>query len=206
MRTDRSFSEAVEKAVSAAERGTAAEVIVVVAARSGSYLDVALALGAAVAMVVLLVALFARAAFQPAAVAVEVPIAFALVAWLAHRTPSFVRALAPAARMRRQVERAAAEHFVTEAVHGTRGRTGLLVYLSLLEGRVALVPDLGIASRVPAALWSTVGFGAAGDPSRPRTRDDFARGIAELGAILRERVPADGADANEFPDAPRINP
>jgi len=204
MRTDRTFSGAVERAVREAERGTAAELIVVIAARSGSYLDIALAFGGAVAMLVLLVALFAPAAFHPIAVALEVPLAFGLAAWLAHRTPGLLRALAPTARAREQVERAAAAHFLVEAVHGTRGRTGLLVYFSLLEGEVVLVPDLGLEGRVPSAAWSEVRWSATGDLSRPRTQDDLVRGIEQIGAILRARVPANGSDVNELSDAPRI--
>jgi putative membrane protein len=204
IRTDRAFSEAVERAVRRAEGGTAAELIVVVAARSGSYLDIAGAAGAAAAMLVLLVALFAPAAFHPVAVAVETPIAFALAAWLAHRSPGLLRALAPEARTLKQVDRAAAEHFLAEAVHGTRARTGLLVYLSLLEERVALVPDLGLEGRVPSAAWSEVRWSATGDPSRPRSLDDMVRGIEQIGEILRARLPALGPDINELPDAPRI--
>ncbi len=206
IRTDRNFSEAIERAVGRAERGTAAELIVVVAARSGSYLDVAGAAGAAVSMLVLLVALFAPAVFQPVAVAVEIPLAFGLAAWIAHRTPVLLRAIVPAARMRRQVARAAAEHFLAEAVHGTRGRTGLLVYLSLLEERVALLPDLGLEGRVPKALWSEVRWSTTGDPSRPRTQDDLVRGLEQVGAILQARIPAEGTDVNEAGDAPRIVP
>lgn len=206
MRIDRRFSEAVERAVHGAERGTAAEVIVVVAARSGVYLDIAGAVGAAVAMLVLFIALFAPTAFHPVAVAVETPLAFGLAAWLAHRSPGLLRALAPAARSRKQVERAAAAHFLAEAVHGTRGRTGLLVYLSLLEERVALVPDLGLEGYVPSAAWSEVRWSTTGDPARARTEDDVVRGIEQIGAILRARMPAQGTDVNEFPDAPRIVP
>jgi putative membrane protein len=204
IRTDRAFSTSVEQAVREAEARTTAELIVVVAARSGSYLDVALAAGAAFAMLVLLIALFAPAAFHPVVVAVELPLAFSLAAWLAHRWPGLLRALTPSSRMRRQVERAAGEQFLAEAVHGTRERTGLLVYLSLLEERATLVPDLGLEGRVPGAVWREMRWSATGDPARPRTQADVLRGIAEIGAILRARVPGDGTDVNESPDAPRI--
>jgi putative membrane protein len=206
IRTDRTFSDAIERAVGKAERGTAAELIVVVAARSGSYLDAAGALGAGFAMVVLLVALFAPTLFPPIAVAIDVPLAFALATWLAHRTPALMRAIVPSARRRQQVDRAAAEHFLAEAVHGTHGRTGLLVYVSLLEERVALIPDLGLDGRVPAAAWTEVRWSETGDPSRPRTLEDFVRGVEQIGAILRLRVPADATDVNESPNAPRIVP
>jgi putative membrane protein len=204
IRTDSAFSAAIERTVGEAERGTAAELIVVVAARSGSYLDVAGALGAGCAMLVLLVALFAPTYFPPVAVAVDVPLVFALATWLAHRTPALMRAIVPTARMRKQVERAAAEHFLAEAVHGTRERTGLLVYVSLLEERVALVPDLGLSGRVPAATWTEIRWNETGDPSRPRTLRDLARGIEHIGAILRMRLPADATDVDESPNAPRI--
>jgi putative membrane protein len=204
IRTGKDFSEAVERAVRDAERGTAAELIVVVARRSGSYLDVALAVGAAAAMVALLVALFAPKVFLPAAVAVEVPVVFGLVAWLAHRTPRLLLALCPAWRVKRHVERAAASHFLDEAVHGMKARTGLLVYVSLLEETVLLLPDLGLEGRLPSAAWSEIRWSATGEPSRPRTQDDVVRGIAAIGAILKERVPSDVGDVNESPDAPRM--
>ncbi len=204
IRTDRTFSTTIERAVGEAERGTAAELIVVVAARSGSYLDAAGALGAGFAMLVLLVALFAPRLFPPIAVAIDVPLVFALATWLAHRTPALMRVIVPSARRRKQVDRAAAEHFLAEAVHGTRGRTGLLVYVSLLEERVALIPDLGLLGRVPRAAWADVRWSETGDPSRPRTLQGLVRGIEQIGAILRSRVPADPTDANESPNAPRI--
>jgi putative membrane protein len=206
IRTDLAFSAAIERAVVEAERGTAAELIVVVAARSGSYLDVAGALGAGFAMLVLFVALFAPTFFPPVAVAIDVPLVFALATWLAHRTPALLRAVVPTSRTRRQVDRAAAAHFLAEAVHGTRGRTGLLVYVSLLEQRVALVPDLGLEGRVPGATWAEVRWSETGDPSRPRTRADLERGIEQIGAILKLRVPGDATDDNESPNAPRIVP
>jgi len=204
IRADREFSEAVERAVREAERGTSAELVVVVAARSGSYLDVALAVGSVAAALALLVALFAPVTFRTAAVAVEVPLAFALAAWLAHRLPTLIRALTPKARAIRQVDRAAAAHFVEESVHGTKARTGLLVYLSLLEERVAILPDLGLQGRVPVEVLRAVPWGTTGDPARPQSADDVLAGIKALGELLRAKLPADGTDTNESPDAPRI--
>jgi uncharacterized membrane protein len=34
--------------------------------------------------------------------------------------------------------------------------------------------------------------------------DDVVRGIDQIGAILKSRIPADATDVNESPDAPRI--
>ena len=206
IRMDRELSEAVERAVRDAERGTAAEVIVVVAARSGSYLDVALSAGFGGAMAALLVALFAPAVFRPLAVALEVPVVFGLAAWLAHRMPSLLRVLTPAARAKGQVDRAAADHFLREAVHGTRERIGVLVYVSLLEERVVTIPDLGLQGKVPPAVWHDLPWSASGEHDRPRTAADLVRGIEELGKRLAACLPARPGDLNESPDAPRFVP
>lgn len=203
IRKDRDFSDAVTRAVRDAESGTAAELIVVIASRSGSYLDVALAAGFGLALFSLWVALFVRAVFSPLAIAVEVPVVAVLGAWLAHRTPRLILAMTPPGRVRRQVERAAADHFLREAVHGTRGRTGLLVYVSLLEESVALIADLGLEGRIPSAIWSTIVWNEK-DASHPRTQADVVRGLAAIGAILKARIPADATDVNESPDAPRF--
>ncbi|HJQ99372.1 MAG TPA: hypothetical protein VJ826_13750 [Candidatus Polarisedimenticolaceae bacterium] len=195
IRTDASFVASVERAVREAERGTSAELVVVVAARSGTYRDVAVIAGACAATAVLLVALFARRIFPPMAVAVEVPATLALVAWLVHRLPSVLRFFISEARAKRQVERAAAWWFVEEAVHGTKARTGVLVYLSLLEQRVAVVPDLGLSAAIPDGMLRTMPW---------RTADDVVKGIATLGALLCERCPGTASDPNELPDTPRI--
>jgi putative membrane protein len=204
IRTDNDFSDAVEHAVRQAEKGTTAELVVVVAARSGSYLDVALAIGAAVSMLVLAGALFAPAVFRPAAVALEVPLVLALAAWLSHRTPGLLRRLTPARRMAEQVERAASARFLEEAVHGTRSRTGLLIYLSLLEERVVLIADLGLEGLVPKTAWQGVRWSETGDSGGPRDQAGVIRGIGEIGAILRAHAPGDDRDGNESADAPRI--
>jgi putative membrane protein len=138
------------------------------------------------------------------AVALEVPLGFALAAWLAHRAPALLHALTPASRARWQVERAAAAHFVAEAVHGTKRRTGLLIYLSLLERQVAVLADIGIESRIPSAIRSEVVWSATRDPSTLRTGEDFVRGLSQIGAILRTRMPGEDTEGNETPDAPRF--
>ena len=184
IRTDAPFVASVERAVRDAERGTSAELVVVVAARSGTYRDVAFLAGAIAAALVLFVALFARRVFPPVAVAVEIPIVFALVAWLVNRLPSLLRVLVTEARLQRQVERAAAWWFVDQAVHGTRGRSGVLVYVSSLEERAVIVADLGLAAAgLPRSL-------------RWRTGEEVVAGIAALGGKLCEKCPGSPSDAN----------
>lgn len=205
LRSDRDFSATIAEAVRNAERGTCAEIVVVVASRSGSYLDIALIGGAFFACIALAGALFLPQTFHPAWVMVEIPLVLGVAAWLVNRTPAVLGPLIPAPRARTQVERAAAAHFVSEAVHGVKGRTGLLVYVSKLEGRVALIADLGLAVSVHQPIWSTVRFGSGREAHAIKTTRDLVRGIAAIGDLLRERAPGVKKDeTNEMPDAPRF--
>lgn len=206
IRYDAKFREAVEAAVGRIEKATAAEIVVVAASRSGSYRDLAAIVGAAVAWLALAILVYSPVPFAPTWMAIEVGAVGLACGWFAHRSPWLMRFLAGPARTRRQAEAAAKASFLDESVHGTRGRTGILVYASLLEERVILIPDAGLAAKIPAGTWHAVRWGAGRDPRRLGSLDGFLAGLDALGAVLAQVFPAPPNDRNEIPDAPRIQP
>jgi putative membrane protein len=54
------------------------------------------------------------------------------------------------------VEQYARAYFLEREVFGTRERTGLLVLVSLFERKVAILPDTGLADRLPAEALAAV--------------------------------------------------
>lgn len=195
---DQRLSETIEAAVRRVESQTDAELVVVVSPRSGSYRDVALAVGAVVAWVLLGVLVWSPMRFAPTTLVIELPLAFVATTWAVHRWPGLLAALCSSVRKEQQVQSAAHAAFHEERVHTTRGRTGLLVYWSRLEARVVLLPDLGLAGSVPEAAWKQIEWGGA------NSGDAFARGLDQLGALLGSSFPATGDNPNERPDAPRL--
>lgn len=199
MKHDARFSQAVADAVTAIERTTDAELVVVAASRSGTYDDVS-------ARAAALVALSAGAALivSPWHVALGwwvVDVLF--VGWITERAlrrAAAVRVLTRQARRDAQVRAAAEREFVREAVHGTPNRSGILIYVSALEGRVELIPDLGVDGKVPQAELAEVRV-----KLDPTTVETFVAGLHALGAVLSQRVPA-GADSDAFdlPNEPRV--
>lgn len=197
IRLDERFSREIERAVGRIEDGTRAEIVVVAAPRSGSYRDLAVAVGAGAAWIVLLLALFLPPVISPAWVAVEVPLAGVLFAWLVDRTPALLRPLASARRRDAQVRAAARAGFVEHEVGGTRERTGVLVYVSLLERRFVVLPDAGAEAAIPAARWNAVRWNVD-------TTEGLLAGLEEVGRILAAAFPIAPGDRNEIPDRPRI--
>jgi putative membrane protein len=94
------------------------------------------------------------------------------------------------------VHRAARATFVERGVHGTRERSGLLVYVSWLEQQVALVPDLGLAravgpelvARMEAALTAEMHAGGK----------HVAAALEKFTAELAKLAPVGHADINEL--------
>lgn len=205
LHTDTRFAQAVEAAVTRLEARTDAEIVVVATARSASGLDVAVLFGAAIAWLALVAMLWSPWAFHAAWIPLELALVGALGAWAAYRRPGLLRRLHSARRLRRQVDRAADAAFHQEVVHGTRGRTGLLIYFSALEQRVALRPDLGLDALVPAGDWNAIRWGKAKDPLFCNRLEDFLAGLDAVGDVLARRIPHLEDNPNEIANAPRIH-
>lgn len=200
MYTDEKFAELVESAVSRVEKNTDAEVVVVATPRSGHYRDVGLLVGIGTAALLLLAAVFAPFEVDPRWVGFDLLLGLMIGTWIGGRLPAVIRLLTSRARRRAQVESGAAAAFHEDQVHGTRGRTGVLIYLSALEEIVVVIPDHGLASKIPQAEWNAIAWDA-------RTLPGFVAGLEVAGAILARHVPAlEGDNPDELPNAPRIRP
>jgi putative membrane protein len=199
--TDRGFNQVVEEAVRKLEERTDAEVVVVAAGRSGSYRDAAFAGASAITLLLLLVMLYVPYTVPPWAVFVESVGCWALWAWLLDGAHT-LRLITTRDRRLRQVRRAANAEFTGEGVHATPQHTGVLVYLSGLEGGVVVLADVGIEGRVPRGEWLAVTREFPGDDL-----DHFLHGLERLGEVLARYVPPrDDPNRIELSDAPRIRP
>lgn len=190
----RAFKQAIETI----EGASAAEVVVAVRRRSGAYRHVNVAIGAALAFAGLAVMLYGAHPFALSSILVDPFVVALLAAAAVDLVPELKRALTPAAVQRAHVGRAARAFFVDHGVHNTTGRSGLLVYISWLERRVALVADSGLAHAVAAGVLPRAeaeltaamrGGGAA-----------VARALEALAPELGRAMPHRADDVNELPD------
>lgn len=206
LHTDARFADQVETAVTRIEQHTDAEIVVVASARSGTYRDAAAIFGAGAALLTLVFLLFSPFVFSPLMIPLELVIIGLVTAWIAHRSPLLLRVLTTSSRRRQQVESAAAAAFHEEAVHATRRRTGILVYLSALEDRVVLIPDLALEARIPGAEFNAIEWGTGRDRRAPRDLDHFLAGLDKVGEVLAQHIPAEDENPNEIENRPRIRP
>jgi putative membrane protein len=196
--TDPRFSQAVARKVAEIEKTTDAELVVISAAKSGSYADVAQVLAGVCSFATLGILLLLPWEVPPMLALADLVLVWALVGWVGGRHPVSAR-LAGESRRRAQVHAAAAAEFHQELVHATERRYGLLVYLSAWEGEVELLPDVGLQVRIPRGMWAeaTTALSTA-DLER------FLAGLDEVGKVLAEHVPATTERQVDLTNTPRI--
>lgn len=215
---DDTAHDRVTAAVAAAERGTDGEIVTVVARRSDDYHDVAAhwAIVAALAalaklaiwpgLALCLYHVFAgswaaaptpRVLFSIALLAATV--AF-LIAYFALKWRPLRLFLTPPPTKTRRVRRRAFQLFRTSAEARTRGRTGVLIYLSLDEHRAELIADAAIHARVAPEVWGEAMAALLAGVKDGRIGDGMADCVTLVGQVLAEHFPVSVGDTNELPD------
>lgn len=186
--------KALTEAVREVEACTSAELVVAVRARSGFYLHADLIVGIAVALAALAFLLFSEREFGLLAFIVDTVVAGLLGGLIASRFPDLRRMLTRPAVRRRLAETAARSLFVEKRVHGTAGRTGFLLYVSVLEREAVFVTDVGLEPLAATDSWQKIigaiedgvrqgedgvrvaervrAFASVCGPALPRTHDD----------------------------------
>jgi putative membrane protein len=208
----------VSAAVAAAEAQTSGEIVTIIARCSDPYRDVALhyAVLAMLAVPVKL-ALLPQAWLDRASAlligwnpewtrggAMLALLALLALAFLVGRAVFSWRplllALTPGATKARRVRRRAIAHFRSACQARTRGRTGILIYLSLDERRAEIVADAAIHAKVAPEAWGEAMAALVGQVRAGRVGDGMALAVAQVGALLAQHLPRAADDDNELPD------
>jgi putative membrane protein len=191
---------AIREAVRAIEQRSAAEIVVSVRRRSGSYLHADLLVGVAAALAALAFMLFSPHPFDLIWFLFDPLIVGVGLGLLLPRITPLRRLLTGRDHRQARVRIAADALFFEKGVHHTRDRTGVLVYVSLLERRVQVLGDSGVDQLVPRREWHTAAaalqaaLDAGGDGAA------LARAMGILADVLAQHVPRQADDANELAD------
>jgi putative membrane protein len=202
------FRPDAKKRVTAAVRDiealTSAEVVVSVAPTSARYRRVPWVGGTIAGFAMLLLVLFHPAEVRLAAIPVDVVLAFVAGAVLSSRVAPVRRLVCGGGVMKEAVRRAARTMFVDRRLTRTKGRTAVLVYVSVFERGVDVVCDVGVEDAVPPASWRSAveRISAAVAASGSGELDAFVGAVRALGPILEKALPRRADDENELPDEP----
>lgn len=208
----------VTAAVAEAERASDGEIVAIVAQRSDAYHDVALHWAVLAMLLVPAVlgvlpqgvidwasglvlgwnASLTRGAVM-AFLFVKLASVFLVVRLILAWMPLRMK-LTPGRTKTRRVHRRAIELFRTGCEMKTRGRTGVLLYVSLLEHRAEIVADEAIASRVEPDVWGEAMTALVEEIKAGRPAAGMAEAVRAIGEVLAGVLPRAQGDTNELPD------
>jgi putative membrane protein len=208
------FSEAeldtLQRSVAEAELGTSGEIVVFAVPRSSSYEAVlwrggAIGLVASIALWALLVTLWPAwglAWLWSAVFNVALFAAGAIVGTVLTKTHGgFFRFLAGQSLLAATVKRRAMRAFLEEGVMETAARTGILLFVSVLERRIEVLADKGIDAVVEQERWADVVDLIRSGLKRKDLIAGLSDGISACGDLLRASgITAADSDRNELRD------
>ena len=179
----------ISRAIEKAEKKTSGEIVAVITDSSDDYIFIPLLWAA-------LLALTAWPALYIYALQLGVFAAGSLaVQWGRLRI-----ALVPRAVKRARAHARAMEQVLARNLHATKGRTGVLIFVSVAERFVEVIADEGIYSKVPPGIWDDVVTRLGADIARGDVAKGFIEAVTQCGGVLAKHFPPGGADANELPD------
>ena len=208
----------VSEAVAKAERDSDGEIVTIVAHRSDAYHDVALHY--AVLAMLLVPAIWAVvpqswidwwSAFlfgwnaeltRPLVMLILFGklIAAFLVVRLALNYRPLRLALTPGGTKSRRVRRRALELFRSGCELRTRGRTGVLIYLSLEERRAEIIADRAIVEKTEPDVWGDAMAALVDEVKHKRPGAGMVLAVEKVGAVLATILPPKPYNPDELPN------
>jgi putative membrane protein len=108
-------------------------------------------------------------------------------------------ALTPRIVKRRCAERAAIEQFFIRGVSGTKGRTGVLIFVSFAEHYARIIADEGLSGKISNEEWGEALRPLLACLAQGRCADGFVAAIEDSARLLA-RVAPPGVEGDELPD------
>ncbi len=111
---------------------------------------------------------------------------------------SLDRLIVPKKVRNSKVKERATRHFMESGIADTRDRTGILIFISILERRVELLADRGIAEKISQEKWNDIVSNIVSGIKSGQLNSRLNEAVAECGNLLQEFFPIKEDDTNEL--------
>ncbi|MCX5722709.1 MAG: TPM domain-containing protein [Nitrospirae bacterium] len=201
--------ERIRQAVRQAELVTKGEIVPMIVPASARYREAGYRTGLMLALLSLALLLTIEVYWLPWGwpagnagwLLLAVVASYGLGQWLG-RVPRVIRLVTSRERLAHKVALRAEQAFYKHGLHHTQGRTGVLIFVSLLERRVQVLADKGINDHVPAGTWDGLVSGITEGIKTGQATDAICVAIAKCGVLLAQVSPAGSGDnPNELSDS-----
>ena len=112
--------------------------------------------------------------------------------------PFFKRLFTTKAEMDEEVHQRAVGVYFENKVSITRDRTGIMIFVSLLERKVKILADCGINEKVEKNYWNEIVNTLVSDIAKDKKIEGMVSAIESCGKGLMESFPIKSDDSNEI--------
>jgi putative membrane protein len=191
----------IEEAVRRAEENTSGEIVVTIVRASDPHPAAGWRLGVALATL----ALFASFYLPVEGLVFEIfalQLAALVSGHLLCRIDAIRRLFLTDVELQQRAERAAFHAFQEQGLRRTSGRTGILLFVALLEHRVVVLADEAIDQALePGESWDEIVALILEGIRAGRITEGIERAVARCGEILSHPLPVQPDDEDEIPHA-----
>ncbi len=203
----------IEEAIGKAEKGTSAELVVVVCKRAGLYGRQESIFAFMASLITLTIAwlILQKVENQPwgASPAVSfglgwvlltLVLSFCFAQVLTWRFPKIASAFVSKAKLRAKAEQAAAFSFNHYRVSKTEQSTGVLIFIAEVEQTVVVLGDNQVANVITKNQWEDIRDAILDGVKSEHPVEGLCNGIRLAGDLLRANLPAGSEEYNERPN------
>ena len=194
----------VTEAVTAAEKNTAGEIVVVMARMSSDHVHVPLHIATGVALAVPLITPFVDSFSDFEEVSIFaiffVQLAVFIAVALLFSIPTLRYLVTPKRLLRKHSHQLAAAQYLASNIVATQGRTGVLIFVSLFERYVEVIGDQAISSKLKPGDWDKIVKEMLPLLRDKRTPDALVLAVERCGALLAKHFPPGDKNPNELSD------
>jgi len=188
----------ISATITEAERNTSGEIVAVVAQASESYTYVPFLWAAVIALFVPWPLI--HFTWMKVQYIYLIQLLVFLVALIALWPRAIRTALVPRSLRIAHAKRRATEQFLVQNLHTTRGRTGVLIYVSVAERHAEVLADKAINEKVQEGTWQAIVDKLTDEIADGRPAEGFVHAIKSAGHHLAQHFPPGSGDPNELPD------
>ncbi|AJE03418.1 TPM domain-containing protein [Geobacter pickeringii] len=192
--------EQIRQAVAAAETATAGEIVTMVVDSSDTYRE-SETLGAT--LLAGFVAIVIAVAMHHVTIWSYIPMVFMLYfpcRLLFRSVPRLKLSFVGRRRLHEAVRERAVRAFYEKGLYRTRGATGILIFISLLERKVWILGDRGINEKIAPHFWNEIAVTLTKGLREGEGGAALCRAIAACGAELSRHFPRAADDTDELPN------
>lgn len=126
--------------------------------------------------------------------------AVVFIVYLSVNIPAINRLIIPNALKNHRVYTRALQHFVESGIYKTAEHSGVLIFVSVLERKVFVIADSGIAEKVTQSEWDGICKIMTDGLKDRNAAQAFVDSVKECGRLLQQHFPNKAENPNELPD------